>query len=96
MLTSKQKSFLRSMGQTQRAIFQVGKDGMSVNLVNTVSDSLEAHELIKISVLKSCPVPALEIALDLSSATHSEVVQIIGKTLLLYRQSEKKKIDLPR
>ncbi|HAM63262.1 MAG: RNA-binding protein [Firmicutes bacterium GWF2_51_9] len=96
MLNSKQKSALRSLGQTRRALFQVGKEGMSLNLVNTVGDSLEAHELIKISVLKSCPVPVNEIALDLSSSTHSEIVQIIGKTILLYRQSEKKKIELPR
>jgi RNA-binding protein len=96
MLTSKQKSALRSLGQKTRAYVQVGKEGMSVNLAYSLEDSLDAHELVKVSVLKSCPVTVNEIALDLSSATHSEIVQIIGKTILLFRQSEKKKIELPR
>ncbi|MGB7594594.1 MAG: ribosome assembly RNA-binding protein YhbY [Erysipelotrichaceae bacterium] len=96
MLNSKQKSALRSLGQTLRAYVQVGKEGMSVNLIASLDDSLEAHELVKVSVLKSCPTTVNEIALDLSSATHSDIVQIIGKTILLYRQSDKKKIELPR
>ena len=96
MLNSKQKSTLRSLGQTLKAVVQVGKDGMSVNLIATLDDSLKAHELVKISILKSCPNHVNEIALDLSSATHSDIVQIIGKTILLFRQSDKKKIELPR
>lgn len=96
MLNSKQKSALRSLGQTLKAVVQVGKDGMSVNLIATLDDSLKAHELVKISVLKACPTHVNEIALDLSSATHSDIVQIIGKTILLFRQSDKKKIELPR
>lgn len=96
MLNSKQKSALRSLGQTQRAFVQVGKEGMSVNLVASLDDSLKAHELVKVSILKSCPTTVNEIALDLSSATHSDIVQIIGKTVLLFRPSDKKKIELPR
>lgn len=96
MLNSKQKSALRSMGQTLRAVVQVGKEGMSVNLINSLDDSLEAHELVKISVLKACPTNVNEIALDLSSSTHSDIVQIIGKTILLFRPSDKQKIQLPR
>ncbi len=96
MLNAKQKRFLRGLGSTTRAIFQVGKEGMSVNLIATMDDSLRAHELVKISVLKNCPVPVQEIALDLASGTHSEVVQIIGHTILLYRVSEKRILELPR
>jgi RNA-binding protein len=96
MLNSKQKSALRSLGQTLKAVVLVGKEGMSVNLAASLEDSLEAHELVKVSVLKSCPATVNEIALDLSSATRSDIVQIIGKTVLLFRQSDKKKIELPR
>ena len=97
MLTNKQKSALRSMANTLRPIFQVGKEGISYNLINTLSDALEAHELVKLNVLKSCPDDVRQVALDLASGTHAEVVQIIGKTIVLYRESrEHRRIELPR
>lgn len=95
MLTSKQKSELRSLANSLPAIFQVGKDGVTANLTKTLSDSLTAHELIKISILKSCPTPVMEVALDISAACKCEIVQIIGKTVILYRKSKESKIRLP-
>ncbi len=95
MLTSKQKSELRSLANSLPAIFQVGKDGVTANLTKTLSDSLTAHELIKISILKSCPTPVMEVALDISAACKCEIVQIIGKTVILYRKSKENKIKLP-
>jgi len=95
MLTSKQKSELRSLANTLPALFQVGKDGVSANLTKTIGDSLAAHELVKISVLKSCPTPVMEVALDISSACKCEIVQIIGKTVIFYRKSKENKIKLP-
>lgn len=95
MLTSKQKSELRSLANPLPAIFQVGKDGVTANLTKTLSDSLTAHELIKISVLKTCPTPVMEVALDISAACKCEIVQIIGKTVVLYRKSKENKIKLP-
>jgi RNA-binding protein len=94
MLTSKQKSELRSLANTLPALFQVGKDGVSANLTKTIGDSLTAHELVKISILKSCPTPVMEVALDISSACKCEIVQIIGKTVVLYRKSKDNKIKL--
>jgi len=96
MLTNKQKSVLRALGNTERALFQIGKEGMSYNLIKTVADSLEAHELVKISVLKSCDTDVRELAFDLANGTRSEVVQIIGRTFLLYRTSKKRRIELPQ
>ena len=97
MLTGKQKKALRSMANTLKPIFQVGKDGVSYNLINTLSDALEAHELVKLSVLKTCPEDVREVALDLGSGTNAEVVQIIGRTITLYRESrENPQIELPR
>lgn len=97
MLTGKQKQFLRALANSRRSLFQVGKDGVTANVINTVSDSLEAHELIKISVLKTCGEDVREVALDLSAGTRSQIVQIIGRTVILYRESrDKKRIELPR
>jgi RNA-binding protein len=95
MLTSKQKSELRSLANTLPALFQVGKDGVSANLTKTIGDSLTAHELVKVSILKSCPTPSMEVALDISSACKCEIVQIIGRTVILYRKSKENKIKLP-
>ena len=97
MLTGKQKQFLRALANSRRPLFQVGKDGVTANMINTVSDSLEAHELIKISILKTCGEDVREVALDLSAGTRSQIVQIIGRTVILYRESrDKKRIELPR
>ena len=97
MLTGKQKQFLRALANSRRPLFQEGKDGVTANVINTVSDSLEAHELIKISVLKTCGEDVREVALDLSAGTRSQIVQIIGRTVILYRESrDKKRIELPR
>ena len=97
MLTGKQKQFLRALANSRRPLFRVGKDGVTANMINTVSDSLEAHELIKISILKTCGEDVREVALDLSAGTRSQIVQIIGRTVILYRESrDKKRIELPR
>lgn len=94
MLTGKQKSYLRALAQTRKALFQIGKDGISTNMIHTVSDSLEAHELVKLALLKTCAVDIRQAALDMSAATHSEIVQVIGRTFVLYRRSKKNKLGL--
>lgn len=95
MLTGKQKRYLRSLANTRKSLFQIGKDGLGYNLYNTVSDSLEAHELVKVNVLKTCTTDFDELAFDLARNTHSEVVQKIGRTIVLYRASKERKIQLP-
>ena len=62
MLTNKQKKTLRAMAQSQRAIMQVGKDGLGSNSVKTLADAFEAHELVKITLLKTCPIDVNEAA----------------------------------
>lgn len=94
MLNSKQKKQLKSLGNTLRPLFNVGKDGISINLIETLEDSLRAHELVKISVLKSCATPVMECALDIVSMSHSDLVQVIGRSILIYKESDKKKIKL--
>ena len=96
MLTNKQKSYLRSLAQSERAIFQIGKDGISDALVNTLMDALKARDLVKLSVLKTAPTDDLkELAFDLARLSKSEVVQIIGRTIILYKKGKEPKILLP-
>ncbi len=94
MLTNKEKKYLRGLANSLNATFQVGKEGISSNQIRGIDDYLEAHELMKISILKNCEIEPMEIALDLCSATKSELVQIIGRIIILYRPSKKKIINL--
>lgn len=94
MLNKAEKQTLRRVANGLSALFQIGKDGVSTNMIKTVGDSLEAHELVKISLLKSCPADVKEAALDMSAGTNSEIVQIVGRTFILYRRSKKNKMEL--
>ena len=95
MLTSKQRAYLRSLAANEQTIMQIGKGGMSENLIKTVSDALEARELIKLSVLENCDWSAKEAATELADATFSDVVGVIGRKIILYRESTtKKRIEL--
>ncbi len=89
MLTGKQKAQLRSMAMIMPSIFQVGKLGVSASLIHTVSNALKAHELIKINLLKTCPSDTKDVASKLVSSTGSELVQIVGKTIVLYKRNKK-------
>lgn len=90
MLTTKQRSRLRSMAATEDTIFQIGKGGISDELIRQVSAALEARELIKLRVLETSGYTAREAADELAEATASETVTVIGSKLVLYRKSEKK------
>lgn len=95
MITSKERAYLRSLAVNIPTIMQVGKGGISENLVKTVSDALEARELIKLGVLENSGETARDVAEALAAATSSEVVAVLGRKVVLYRESEKnKKIEL--
>jgi RNA-binding protein len=96
MLTGKQKRYLRSKAHHLDPIFQVGKGGVNENMVKQVADALEARELFKISVLQNCEEDKNVVAQQLAEGTGADVVQIIGNTIVLYKESvEKKQITLP-
>lgn len=95
MLTGKQKRFLRSIACKQKAIFQIGKEGLSYNLIEGVSNALRTKELVKISVLQNNDDDLKELAFDLARQTKSELVQIIGHTIVLYKESKEHLIQLP-
>lgn len=94
MLTNKEKNYLRKLANHLSAIFQVGKEGLNTNQVKGINDYLEAHEIVKVSLLKSCDAEVMEVALDLCSALKAELVQTVGRSIILYRPSKKKLINL--
>ncbi|MDM5330938.1 ribosome assembly RNA-binding protein YhbY [Neobacillus sp. CF12] len=96
MLTGKQKRFLRSKAHHLDPIFQVGKGGVNENMIKQVAEALEARELFKISVLQNCEEDKNVVAQQLAEGTGADIVQIIGNTIVLYKESvEKKQISLP-
>ena len=88
-MTSKQRAYLRGLANRVESIFQIGKSGISDNLIKQVDDALEARELIKLSVLETAPDGVRQLAEELASKTKSEVVQTIGSKITLYRQKKK-------
>ncbi len=90
MLTSKQRSKLRSCANKMETILQIGKDGINENLIIQVSDALTARELIKMRVLENAPLDARDACYQLAEATNSEGVQIIGTRFVLYRRNKDK------
>ncbi len=97
MLTGKQKRFLRSKAHHLNPIFQVGKGGVNENMVQQIADVLEARELIKVSILQNCEDDRDTVAEQLSKGARAELVQVIGNTVVLYKESrENKQIELPR
>lgn len=98
-MTSKQRAYLKGLAMTIEPIFQIGKASVTPELTTAVAEALEARELIKLSILKNCADDCNEIAALLAERTHSQVVQVIGKKIVLYRQAKdekKRKIVLPK
>ena len=95
ILNGKQKRYIRSLAVNEKAIFQIGKEGLNENLFVSVKEALKARELVKIAVLKTCDLDMNEIAIDLCANTGAQLVQKIGKTIVLYKASREKKILLP-
>lgn len=95
-LTSKQRSYLTGLSNSIEAIFQIGKSSLTPEISQALSDALEARELIKITILKNCAEDPRDVAETIAGRTHSTVVQVIGRKVILYRRSKtKQKIELP-
>ena len=91
MLTSRQRADLRAAANKLPAIFQVGKNGIEENLLKQVDDALEARELIKLRILDTADVTPKETANELAAATGADVVQVVGRVIVLWRKSEGKR-----
>ena len=88
-MTSKERAYLRGLANRVPSLYQVGKDGVSENMIKQIDDALEARELIKGNVLENSMMSAREAAEELAAKTGSEVVQVIGNKFILYRRTEK-------
>lgn len=92
-LTGKQIRQLRSMANTLKATLIVGKEGVSSGVVKQANEALEAHELIKCSVLDGAGCETRDAANELAERVEANVVQVIGHKFVLYRASEREDID---
>ena len=97
-MTTKQRAYLKSMAMNLEPILQIGKASMTPNMTKSISEALEARELIKISVLQNCGDDPKELSQIIAERTRSQVVQVIGKKIVLYKEGkdDKKKINLPK
>ena len=95
-MTSKQRAYLKGLAMTMDPIFQIGKASLTPKIIDAVREAIDKRELIKISVLKNCFDDPKELAQILAERTRSEVVQVIGKKIVLFKQAkEDSKITLP-
>ncbi len=90
MLTSKQKSYLKSLAHSLKPVFQIGKDGVNNNMKYDIVDHLMKNELMKVSMLQNCTMSFDEIV-EIFEDVNIEIVQKIGRTIVLYKKSNKTK-----
>lgn len=97
-MTSKQRAYLKSLAMVMDPIMQIGKSSLTPEFTASVDEALAARELIKINVLQNCADDPKVLAEVLAERTQAQVVQVIGKKIVLYRpgKGDKKKIELPR
>ncbi|SFP93789.1 RNA-binding protein [Lachnospiraceae bacterium XBB1006] len=96
-MTSKQRAYLKSKASVMDPIFQIGKSSVTEENIEAISEAIEKRELIKLNVLKNCMDDPKEIAQAIAEHTHSEVVQVIGKKIVLFKQKRKDSVyHLPK
>ncbi|NBJ91456.1 ribosome assembly RNA-binding protein YhbY [Parablautia muri] len=95
-MTSKQRAYLKGLAMNLESVFQIGKGGLSPEVTGAVDELFNTRELVKISVLKNCMEDPRQMADVLAGRTQSQVVQVIGRKIVLYKESkDRKKIELP-
>ena len=97
-ISSKERAALRGEAHHLNALVHLGKEGLTPAVVATLDDALRTHELVKVALTKNAGVDPKDAAYQLAEATHSDVVQVIGRTTTLYRHNpelSRKKGDLP-
>lgn len=97
MITSKQRSYLRSLAHSLEPSVYLGKGGLTKNIIKEVEVNLEARELVKVKLQDGCSLEPKEVANKIAEQLGAEFVQAIGKKFTLYRESkENKQIELPK
>ncbi|MDO4622987.1 MAG: YhbY family RNA-binding protein [Eubacteriales bacterium] len=87
-MTSKQRAYLKGLAMTENTILHIGKSGVTPELTENVREALKARELIKIGILQNCMDDPMEMAQTLAERTKSQIVQIIGKKIVLYKEGQ--------
>ncbi len=96
-MTSKQRAYLMSLASKLNPVFQIGKASLTPELTEAIGECFNNNELIKIAVLKNCMDDPRTIAEVVAERTHSQVIQVIGKKIVLYKPNkDKPKIELPK
>ena len=88
-LTSKQRAYLRSLANSYESIVQIGKEGITPNLVKSTWDALEARELVKVQLLRTAPYGTREACDLLCEKVHADPVQCVGSRFVIYRRARK-------
>jgi len=96
LINSKQRAYLKSLANNLDPVLIIGKDGISENTIKQLDDVLNKRELIKIKVLNNNYDDRKQMIDEIVEATNSEFVQFMGSKITLYRESEEKKIELPK
>ncbi len=95
-MTSKQRAYLKSLAMTMDPVVHIGKSSVTPELITSVEEAIEKRELIKLAILKNCMDDPKAIAEMIAERTKSQVVQVIGKKIVLYRKNkDNPKIELP-
>lgn len=94
-LTGKQVRFLRGLGHHLNPIVMIGRGELSEAVLRTTEEALSVHELIKVKIQEGCELDRKVVSADLAARTGAQIAQVLGKTFLLYREAEEKKIQLP-
>ena len=94
-LTGKQNRFLRGLGHKLNPYVMIGKNHLSDDAIRAIEEALKTHELIKVRIQEGCLEDRRTVASELADATGSAVVQVLGKTFLLYKPGEEQIITLP-
>ena len=97
MLSQSEKKQLKALAAKETVKYQIGKNEITDSVVDVLNKALTARELIKVDVLRGATNPVMEIALDLSSRLNADIVQVVGKVIVLYRKNkENPKIKLKK
>ena len=92
MITTKQRAFLRGLGNSLDPVMQIGKEGLTENSYQTIHGLLEARELVKIKVINNCPLSPKELMSEICQNLNAQPVQVIGGVIIIYRKSSKNNI----
>ena len=95
-MTNKQRAYLSKLAVNEKAILELGKANLTPEFTNAVAEALAARELVKISLLKTCVEDPNEVASVIAGRTHCQVVRVIGRKIIFYKQAKQPKIELPK